>query len=655
MSRIIGIDLGTTNSEAAVMEGGSPKIIASAEGNVYGGKNFPSVVAFAKETGEVLVGDAAKRQAVLNAERTVLRIKRKMGSDYRVTIDDKSYSPQEVSALILRKIKHDAEQFLGEKVAGAVITVPAYFDDDQRQATKDAGKIAGLDVKRIVNEPTAAALAYGLDKDTDETIAVYDLGGGTFDITVMELGGGVFEVKSTNGDTQLGGSDMDDAVVEHLAALFQKQSGVNLRSDRSAMQRLRDAAERAKMELTSMTTTTVSLPFLAVDPRKGPQHFETTLNRAKLEELVRPLVERTRKPVEQALKDAKLGRDGIDKVVLVGGPTRMPIVQAFVEELFGKKPVRGVDPMQCVALGAAVQAGILSGEVDKDIVLLDVTPLTLGIETLGGVRTELIPRNTTIPHKKSQVFSTAADRQTQVEVHVLQGERPMARDNKSLGRFILDGIPPAPRGVPQVEVTFDIDANGILHVEAHDKGTGKKQKITVTGSTKLADKEVERMRKEAEEHAAEDAKLKEQADARNQADQALFQAEALLRDSGDKLGGHKEGVEEAVKELRAALEKADASAEDLKAATEAIHKALEPAVMEMYKHAATERAAAGATGTGAPGPGGEGSGWTGKPDGPGPGGKDDVVDAEFEEKDKGKGEGAKGKGKGRKPAKPKDG
>jgi molecular chaperone DnaK len=623
MARIIGIDLGTTNSEAAVMEGGKPRIIPSAEGNVYGGKNFPSVVAFTKE-GEVLVGDAAKRQAVLNPERTVSRIKRKMGTKYTVTIDDQSYTPQQVSAMILQKIKRDAEAFLGEEVSEAVITVPAYFDDDQRQATKDAGRIAGLEVKRIVNEPTAAALAYGLDKDHDETIAVYDLGGGTFDITIMELGGGVFHVKSTNGDTQLGGTDMDDAIVEHLAREFQARSGIDVRGDRAALQRLRDAAERAKMELSGMTQTNVSLPFLAVDPKKGPQHLDLTLNRAKLEEIVRPIVERTRAPCLNALKDAKLAKDQVDKVVLVGGPTRMPIVQAFVEELFGKKPVRGVDPMQCVALGAAVQAGIMSGEVDKDIVLLDVTPLTLGLETLGGVRTELIPRNTTVPTKKSQVFSTASDRQSQVEIHVLQGERPMARDNKSLGRFILDGIPPAPRGVPQIEVTFDIDANGILHVEAHDKGTGKSQKITVTGSTKLSDAEVERMRKDAEEHAAEDARLRERVEARNHADQAVFQAEGLLRDSGDKLGPHKAGVEAALKELKDLVAKEESTKEDLEAKTEALHKALEPAVMEMYKAAAEQAKAGGAE-------------WTGKPeDGGGKGdgkkGDDDVVDADFKPK-----------------------
>ncbi|MFA5943475.1 MAG: molecular chaperone DnaK [Candidatus Thermoplasmatota archaeon] len=631
MGRIIGIDLGTTNSEAAIMEGGKPRIIPSAEGNVYGGKNFPSVVAFTKE-GEILVGDAAKRQAVLNAERTVSRIKRKIGSSYKVTIDDKSYTPQQISAMILQKIKKDSEAFLGEEVTDAVITVPAYFDDDQRQATKDAGKIAGLDVKRIVNEPTAAALAYGLDKDTDETIAVYDLGGGTFDITIMELGGGVFHVKSTNGDTQLGGSDMDDAIVEFFAKEFQTKTGINVRTDRSSLQRLRDAAERAKMELSGMTQTNVSLPFLAVDPKKGPQHLDLTLNRAKLEEIVRAIVEKTRAPCMNALKDAKITKEKVDKVVLVGGPTRMPIVQAFVEEMFGQKPVRGVDPMQCVALGAAVQAGIMSGEVDKEIVLLDVTPLTLGIETLGGVRTELIGRNTTVPTKKSQVFSTAADRQGQVEIHVLQGERPMARDNKSLGRFILDGIPPAPRGIPQIEVTFDIDSNGILHVEAADKGTGKKQKITVTGSTKLSDAEVERMRKDAEENADADAKLKERVEARNQADQAVFQAENLLRESGEKLAAHKDAIEAALKELKDAVANESSEKADLDAKTEALHKVLEPAVVEMYK------AAADAAKQGGAGEGGEGAGsagWTGTPGGDDSGkGGEDVVDADFKEKPK---------------------
>jgi molecular chaperone DnaK len=628
MARIIGIDLGTTNSEAAVMEGGKPRIIPSAEGNVYGGKNFPSIVAFSKDSGEILVGDAAKRQAVLNPERTIQRIKRKMGQKYTVTIDDKTYSPQQISAFILQKIKTDAEAFLGEEVKEAVITVPAYFDDDQRTATKDAGRIAGLEVKRIVNEPTAAALAYGLDKDNDETIAVYDLGGGTFDITIMEMGGGVFEVLSTNGDTQLGGTDMDDALINYLGAEFQKKTGLDVRSDRSALQRVRDAAERAKMELSGMTQTTISLPFLAVDPKKGPQNLELTLNRAKLEEIIRPIVERTRQPCLNALKDAGLDKEKINKVILVGGPTRIPLVQAFVEEMFGKKPVRGVDPMQCVALGAAVQAGIMSGEVEKDIVLLDVTPLTLGIETLGGVRTELIPRNTTVPHKKSQTFSTASDRQSQVEIHILQGERQMAAANKSLGRFVLDGIPPAPRGIPQIEVTFDIDSNGILHVGAKDKGTGKEQKITVSGSTKLSDAEVERMRKDAEEHAAEDAKFKERVEARNQADQAVFQAEGLVKESGDKLGSHKDAVESALKDLKTAIAEESSTVEFLKEKTEALHKALEPAVMEMYKQTADQ---AGAGGPGAA-PGGEtGGAWTGNPDDKAGG---EPIDTDFRTDDK---------------------
>lgn len=600
MGRIIGIDLGTTNSEAAVMEGGAPKIIPSAEGNVYGGKNFPSVVAFSKD-GETLIGDAAKRQAVTNPERTILRIKRKMGLDYKVQIDDKDYTPQEISAMILRKIKADAENFLGEEVTGAVITVPAYFDDDQRQATKDAGKIAGLKVERLVNEPTAAAFAYGLEKsgDEDQKIAVYDLGGGTFDITIMEMGDGVFEVLSTNGDTHLGGTDMDDAIIEYLAASFEKQSGINVRNDRAAVQRLRDAAERAKMELSGMTQSTISLPFLSMSDA-GPQHFETTLNRAKLEELIGPIVERTRVACDGAMKDAGLKASDIDKVILVGGPTRIPMVQKFVKEVFQKDPVRGVDPMQCVAMGAAIQAGVMTGEVDKEILLLDVTPLTLGIETMGGVRTELIARNTTIPHKKSQIFSTAADNQNQVEIHVLQGERPMAADNKSLGKFILDGIPPAPRGVPQIEVTFDVDSNGILHVTAADKGTGKEQKITISGSSKLDDSEVERMKKEAEEHAADDEARKALVEARNQADQSVFQAKKLLEENADKLGEHKDGIEADVKELEELLTKEGVTAEELNGAMEKLSKTMEPAIMAMYQEAAAEaEAAQAASGDGA--------------------------------------------------------
>lgn len=613
MGRIIGIDLGTTNSEAAVMEGGQPKIIPSAEGNVYGGKNFPSVIAFSKDGNEVLIGDAAKRQAVTNPERTILRIKRKMGEDYKVTIDDKDYTPQELSAKILMKIKEDAEKFLGEEVTDAVITVPAYFDDDQRQATKDAGRIAGLNVERLVNEPTAAAFAYGIDKgDEDMKIAVYDLGGGTFDITIMEMGDGVFEVLSTNGDTKLGGTDMDDAIVEYLAAEFQKQSGIDVRQDRAAMQRLRDAAERAKMELSGMTQSAISLPFLSMN-EAGPQHFELNLNRAKLEDLIRPIVERTRVACEGALKDSKLSASDIDKVILVGGPTRIPLVQEFVNSVFQKEAVRGVDPMQCVALGAAVQAGVLSGEVDREILLLDVTPLTLGIETMGGVRTELIGRNTTIPHKKTQIFSTAADNQPAVDIHVLQGERPMAVDNKSLGKFLLDGIPPAPRGMPQIEVTFDVDSNGILHVTGKDLGTGKEQAITIQGSSKLDDDEVERMKREAEEHASEDEEKKAIVEARNGADQAVFQAEKMLKENEEQLGEHVAGIKAAADDLKAALEAEGTSKEDLEAKTEALNKALEPAVMEMYQKAAEQAQAA------------EGEAAPGASD-------DDVVDADFEDK-----------------------
>jgi molecular chaperone DnaK len=627
MGKIIGIDLGTTNSEAAVIEAGRPVIIPSAEGSVYGGKNFPSVVAFTKE-GEVLVGDAAKRQAVVNAERTIMRIKRKMGTDYKVTIDDKNYTPEQISAFILQKIKRDAEAHLGGTVDEAVITVPAYFDDNQRAATKAAGEIAGFKVRRILNEPTAAALAYGLDKEKDEgLVAVYDLGGGTFDITIMDMGGGVFEVKSTNGDTRLGGTDMDDALIQEAARRFRKESGIDISGDRSALQRVRDAVERAKMELTAQTQTTVNLPYLSAD-KTGPKHFEWTLNRAQLEEIVRPIVEKTRGPVEQALKDAKVTKKDVKRVILVGGPTRMPIVQKFVEDLFGQKPVRGVDPMQCVAMGAAVQAGILSGDVEKDIVLLDVTPLTLGLETLGGVRTPLIERNTTVPTKKSQIFSTAADRQTTVEVHVLQGERPMAADNHSLGRFRLEGIPPAPRGVPQIEVTFDIDANGILHVTAKDLGTGKENKITISGSVKLDDKEIQRMRKEAEAHKEEDEKRRELVEARNAADQQLFQVEKFLKETPDAAEGEaKKAVEDAMKELRDALTGDDAK--KIKDRTEALNKAFEPVVVKMYEKAAQQKASEAQA---EPKTNGEkGKEWKGHPEG------EDVVDADFKVKgEKGK-------------------
>ena len=491
MGKIIGIDLGTTNSEVAVIEAGKPTIIKSAEGQPY----FPSIVAFTKD-GEMLVGEPAKRQAVTNTEGTVHRIKRKMGRGEKVKVRGKEYTPEQISAFILQKIKKDAEDFLGEKIKDAVITVPAYFNDDQRQATKDAGKIAGLNVKRIINEPTAASLAYGLDKEGDHKIAVYDFGGGTFDITLMEVGEGVFEVLSTNGDTQLGGSDMDQAVVDYLADEFKKQHDVDLKKDPKALQRLFEAAENAKIELSSTLQTDINLPYILVVDNE-PKHLEMKLTRAKFEEIISDIVEKTERPCKQALKDAKLKPEDIDHVVLVGGTTRIPIVKKKVEEIFGKKPKRDVDQMECVAIGAAIQAGVLSGDIDKDIVLLDVTPLSLSIETLGGVATQLIERNTTVPTKKSKIFSTAADNQTSVDINILQGERPMAVDNKSLGRFHLDGILPAPRGIPQIEVTFDIDADGILDVSAKDKGTGKEQSIRITGSTKLSDQEISKMKKEA--------------------------------------------------------------------------------------------------------------------------------------------------------------
>jgi len=548
MGKIIGIDLGTTNSEAAVMEAGKPVIIKSAEGQPY----FPSIVAFTKD-GEMLVGEPAKRQAVMNPEGTIHRIKRKMGSSEKVKIHGKTYSPEQISAFILQKIKKDAEEFLGEKVTDAVITVPAYFNDDQRQATKDAGKIAGLNVRRILNEPTAASLAYGLDKEGDHRIAVYDFGGGTFDITLMEVGDGVFEVLSTNGDTQLGGSDMDKAIVDYLIDDFKKKHDYDLSKDPKALQRLYEAAEKAKMELSSTLQTDINLPYIAVINNE-PAHLEVKLTRAKLEEIISPIVDKTEEPCRQALKDAKLKPEDIDHVVLVGGTTRIPLVKKKVEEIFGKPPKRDVDPMECVAIGAAIQAGVLSGDIEKDIVLLDVTPLTLSIETLGGVATPLIERNTTIPTKKSKIFSTAADNQTSVEIHVLQGERPMAADNKSLGRFHLDGILPAPRGVPQIEVTFDIDADGILNVSAKDLGTSKEQSIRITGSTKLSEEEIERMKKEAEEHAKEDKKRKEKVEIRNNGDALAHSASKMLEELKDKISKEdKENIEKGIKELREAL------------------------------------------------------------------------------------------------------
>ena len=583
MGKIIGIDLGTTNSEAAIMEAGKPTIIKSAEGFPY----FPSIVAFTKE-GEKLVGEPAKRQAVTNPEGTVHRIKRKMGTGEKVKIFDKEYSPEQISAFILQKIKNDAEEFLGEKIDEAVITVPAYFDDDQRQATKDAGEIAGLKVRRILNEPTAAALAYGLDKEGDHKIAVYDFGGGTFDITLMEVGDGVFEVLSTNGDTHLGGTDMDAALVDYLCDEFKKQHGVDLKKDKKALQRLYEAAENAKKELSSTINTNINLPYITV-VNNEPKHLEINLTRAKFEEIITPIVDKTKEPCKQALQDAKLKPSDIDHVVLVGGTTRIPLVKKKVEEIFGKKPKRDVDPMECVAIGAAIQAGVLSGTVDKDIVLLDVTPLTLSIETLGGVATELIPRNTTIPTKKSKIFSTAADNQTSVEINVLQGERPMAADNKSLGRFHLDGIPPAPRGIPQIEVTFDIDANGILNVTAKDKGTGKEKSIRITGSTKLSDEEIERMKKEAKEHEEEDKKRKEKVEIRNNGDAMVHTAQKTLEDLKDKLTeDEKKNIENSIKELRKALSGDDT--DKIKEKTEALQKTLQEVSTRIYQQAAQNAA-----------------------------------------------------------------
>jgi len=580
-SYYIGIDLGTTNSEVAVIEAGKPTIIKSAEGQPY----FPSVVAFTKD-GEMLVGEAAKRQAVTNPEGTVHRIKRKMGTGEKTKIHGKSYTPEQISAFILQKIKKDAEDFLGEKVTDAVITVPAYFNDDQRQATKDAGKIAGLNVKRIINEPTAASLAYGLDKEGDHKIAVYDFGGGTFDITLMEVGEGVFEVLSTNGDTQLGGSDMDQTFVDYLAEDFKKNHKVDLRDDPKALQRLIEAAEKAKMELSSTLQSDINLPYIAVVDDE-PKHLEMKVTRAKFEEIIGPIVDKTEKPCKQALKDAKLNASDIDHVVLVGGTTRIPLVKKKVENIFGEKPKRDVDPMECVAIGAAIQAGVLSGDIDKDIVLLDVTPLTLSIETLGGVATELIPRNTTVPTKKSKIFSTAADNQPSVEINVLQGERPMAADNKSLGRFHLDGILPAPKGVPQIEVAFDIDADGILKVSAKDIGTGKEQSISITGSTKLSDEEINKMKKESEEHAEEDKKRKEKVEIRNTGDALAYSAQKTLNELKDKLSDtDKKNIEKALKELREAL--AGDDTDKIKEKTDALTQVIQKASTAIYQQAAQQ-------------------------------------------------------------------
>ena len=578
--KIIGIDLGTSNSQASVMMAGKPTIIPSAEGATVAGKMFPSVVAFTKDN-QLLVGQPAKRQTVSNPEGTVAEAKRKMGSDHKYEIHGKKYTPQQISAYILQKIKTDSEAFLGGKVTKAVITVPAYFDDNQRQATKDAGEIAGLEVVRIINEPTAASLAYGVDKEDEEhTILVFDFGGGTLDVTILEFGGGVFEVKSTSGDTQLGGSDMDRALVDYIVAEYKKDSAIDLSKDKMAIERVREAAEKAKIELSGVLETELNLPYVTAD-ESGPKHLQMKITRAKLEELISPIVDKCGKPIDTAIKEAKVSADDITKVIMVGGPTRMPIIQKYVEKHTGKTIERGIDPMECVAMGAAIQGAILAGEI-KDIVLLDVTPLTLGIETLGGVATPLIPANTTIPTNKSQIFTTAADHQTAVTVHVVQGERPMAHDNTSLGQFNLVGIPPAPRGIPQIEVTFDIDANGILNVSAKDLGTGKEQKITITASTKLSNGEIDKMKQEAEQHAEEDKKRKQEIELKNNADSLLYQTEKFAQDYADKISQeHKEKIDVALKDLRDAIASDDVN--QIEAKMEALSKVSQEAGGAIYQ------------------------------------------------------------------------
>ena len=580
MSKIIGIDLGTSNSAAAVVISGKPTVIPSAEGVSIGGKAFPSYVAFTKD-GDLLVGEPAKRQALLNPEGTIYAAKRKMGTDHKFKVKGKEYTPQQISAFILQKIKRDAEAFLGEEVKEAVITVPAYFDDNQRQATKDAGLIAGLEVKRIINEPTAASLAYGIDKlNESQKILVFDLGGGTLDVTIMDFGEGVFEVVSTSGDTHLGGTDMDEAIIKYLLDDFKSKEGVDLSKDKNAYIRLKDAAEKAKIELSSTTTTEINLPYITAT-QDGPKHLQLTMSRSKLEELINPIVERCKAPIENALKGGKLSKGDVTKIILVGGPTRIPLVRKFVEDFFGRKVEGGVDPMECVAIGASIQGAVLAGEI-KDIVLLDVTPLTLGIETLGGVATPLIQANTTIPTKKSQIFTTAGDMQTAVTIHVVQGERAMAADNVSLGMFNLVGIPPAPRGIPQIEVTFDIDANGILNVSATDKGSGKKQSISITASTKLSQEEIDKMKKQAEEFAEQDKKKKEEVEKFNAAETLAYTVESTLNDAGDKVDeATKKEVKEKVKELREAVTAKDLG--KVEPLTEELSKKIQEIGAKMYQ------------------------------------------------------------------------